>query len=443
MNFLKKLPKIILLLGFTLSFTSCEGTLDDIFGEWDKPTPADTSPKFDPLVTPLTFEAVSGEITLTVQTPLVEGKTIEYSVDNGTIWNSATAKGDGKGNNTDVISITANKIMLRGKNESYHHVRMIVNEDSYIYGNIMSLIYGDEYIGKTTLDKVNNKSVFRYLFAHNPNLKSHESKELVLPATQLAPSCYQEMFLECTSLTKAPALPATDLTGCDECYMDMFEGCRSLLEAPELPATKLSVHCYSGMFHYCDMLKTAPALSVTDLSGCDYCYSHMFFHCKELINAPELPATKLAKECYYSMFCGCPKLETAPNLPSTQLADGCYNTMFSSCSNLKNIPEELPATTLADGCYDHMFAHCTKLTKTPILPATNLDKAYCYSTMFEGCSSLSTVICKATSITGTSATYYWLDGVSSTGTFKKAASMTGWTTNSASGIPSGWTIEDL
>ena len=441
----KQLLKMAFLgLMAAVTLTSCEGTLDDIFGEWDKPTPADTSQKFDPLVTPLTLEAVSGDITVTVQTPLVSGKTIEYSIDNGVTWTSATATGDGNPMGfIDVITITGKKVMFRGNNDSYFHVYMRSNADCYIYGNVMSLIYGDNYIGKTTLDKVNNKNAFRYLFSHNPYFKNHESKELVLPATQLAPGCYQEMFLECTGLTKAPALPATDLTGCDECYMDMFEGCKDLTEAPELPATKLSIHCYSGMLKYCDKLKTAPALPATDLSGCDYCYSHMFFDCDELIDAPELPATKLAKECYYSMFCACPKLETAPNLPSTQLADGCYNTMFSSCTNLKNIPEELPATILADGCYDHMYAHCTKLTKTPILPATNLDKSHCYSTMFEGCTSLSTVICKATSITGTSATANWLDGVSSTGTFKKAASMTSWTTNSASGIPSGWTIEDL
>ena len=373
MNFLKKLPKIILLLGFTLSFTSCEGTLDDIFGEWDRPTPADTSQKFDPLVTPLTFEAVSGEITLTVQTPLVEGKTIEYSVDNGATWTSATAKGDGNaGGYIEVISIKANKILLRGKNDNYYDVYIKVNEDSYVYGNIMSLIFGADYIGKYTLDKEKNKSAFSHLFSYNPHILSHESKELVLPATSLAPKCYYGLFMECTNLKRAPALPATDLTGCDQCYMDMFEACRSLIATPALPATKLSKKCYTGIFHYCDKLKEGSVLPATDLTGCDDCYANMFFHCKGIIKAPDLPATKLAKECYYAMFCGCPELEIAPDLPATQLEEGCYDTMFASCSKLTKAPT-LPAETLVSDCYYYMFKNCAKLGSVTCLATSGFE----------------------------------------------------------------------
>jgi len=350
------------------TLTSCEGALDDIFGEWDKPTPADTSQKFDPLVIPLTFEAVSGNTTLTIQTPLIDGKTIEYSVDNGTTWTSATAKGDGNPlGYIDVISITANKILLRGKNDNYYDVYIKINEDSYVYGNIMSLIFGEDFIGKYTLDKEKNKSAFSHLFSYNPHLLSHDSKDLVLPATSLAPSCYNGLFIECTNLTRAPELPATDLTGCDRCYMDMFEGCRSLIATPALPATKLSKFCYAGIFHYCDKL-----LPVTDLTGCDDCYSYMFFNCKELIKAPELPATKLAKECYYSMFCGCPELEIAPDLPATQLEEGCYDTMFAICPKLTKAPT-LPAETLVKDCYNLMFKNCAKLGSVTCLATSGFE----------------------------------------------------------------------
>ena len=49
---------------------------------------------------------------------------------------------------------------------------------------------------------------------------------------------YESMFEGCTSLTKAPTLPATTLA--EFCYWNMFKGCTSLEAAPTLPATKLA-----------------------------------------------------------------------------------------------------------------------------------------------------------------------------------------------------------
>ena len=61
------------------------------------------------------------------------------------------------------------------------------------------------------------------------------------------------LFLNCTSLVKAPALPATSLS--EDCYSNMFDGCQSLTKAPELPATTLARFCYWEMFSRCPSLK--------------------------------------------------------------------------------------------------------------------------------------------------------------------------------------------
>ena len=66
-------------------------------------------------------------------------------------------------------------------------------------------------------------------------------------------SAFYRLFLNCTSLVKAPVLPATTLT--DHCYEGMFLSCRSLTKAPELPATTLVLGCYSYMFSGCQSLK--------------------------------------------------------------------------------------------------------------------------------------------------------------------------------------------
>ena len=67
-------------------------------------------------------------------------------------------------------------------------------------------------------------------------------------------SLFYGLFEDCTSLTKAPILPATTLLN-DSCYAYMFSGCQSLTKAPELPATTLGERCYINMFSGCRSLK--------------------------------------------------------------------------------------------------------------------------------------------------------------------------------------------
>ena len=168
--------------------------------------------------------------------------------------------------------------------------------------------------------------------------------------------CYFAMFDHCTSLTQAPALPATTLA--NYCYRSMFSGCTSLTQAPVLPATTLASNCYSNMFQGCTSLTQAPALPATTLAST--CYHNMFSGCTSLTQAPALPATTLAEYCYYGMFYGCTTLTQAPALPATTLANYCYRSMFSGCTSLTQAPV-LPATTLASNCYSNMFQGCTSL----------------------------------------------------------------------------------
>ena len=70
---------------------------------------------------------------------------------------------------------------------------------------------------------------------------------------------FMQLFGDCTSLTQAPALPATTLTS--YCYTGMFDGCASLTSAPELPATTMASYCYTGMFDGCASLTSAPELN--------------------------------------------------------------------------------------------------------------------------------------------------------------------------------------
>ena len=342
-------------------------------------------------------------------------RTIQYSKNKHT-WNTISF-----GNFSDkdipeaykVSLLAGEKLYLKGNNSAYctnngDNCSININEGlANIYGNIMSLIYGDNFYGQTVLTESYS---FSNLFKRSPYTNQYikDASNLILPATTLAEGCYSYMFGGCKSLTSAPELPATTLA--EGCYSYMFWYC-GLLKAPDLPATTLKYRCYEGMFGGCTSLISPPELPATTLSR--FCYASMFENCKSLTSAPELSATTLDIYCYASMFSGCTSLTSAPELPATTLAEGCYSYMFKSCTSLTSAPE-LPATTLADRCY---------------------------SSMFESCQSLSYIKCLATDIHALNSLTYWLKGVSSTGTFVKNPNMSNWTTG-ADGIPSGWTVQD-
>ena len=218
-------------------------------------------------------------------------------------------------------------------------------------------VYGklaDSFTPELAASTASNK--FEGFFKDSTGLK--DASGLDLGDIAITSHCYDSMFRSCTSLTQAPALPATTLA--EGCYRYMFYGCTSLTQAPALPATSLAKNCYDGIFWNCRSLTQAPALPATTLA--ENCYIRMFNNCSSLTQAPALPATALAKGCYDGMFFGCSSLTQAPALPATALADSCYNYMFYGCTNLTHAPA-LPATSLAQGCYTNMFSYCTNITE--------------------------------------------------------------------------------
>ena len=300
-------------------------------------------------------------------------RNIQYSVNAGP-WTTITG-------NSKTVQVSTNDIMqFKGENEEFSGVtfRSSGLTGFNVYGNIMSLIYGDDSSGKTVLS---GNVVFQKMFQ---NCTIIDASGLILPATTLTDYCYQSMFSSCSAMTAAPALPATTLT--PGCYRQMFAGCGSLAQAPELPATTLAEGCYLEIFQNCYSITTAPVLPATTLAR--GCYRAMFYNCTALTQAPVLPATEMVDTCYAHMFRGCTSLTTAPELPATILADSCYQVMFSGCTNLN-------------------YIKCL---------ATDISASYC--------------------------TNGWMSGVQTTsGTFIKHPNMSSWETGE-NGIPDSWTVVD-
>ena len=370
-----------------------------------------------------TFEAISNDTTIKFYcySSSEATRTIQVSTDYGTSWTSKTSSSSG------TILATLNigeKLLVKGTNASYTYYsdeegtyvsagQFLPDHDCYVYGNVMSLIAGDDFaIADTISGTYALSKIFSDDFTqgYGETILSSEGKEkqLVLPATTLSDYCYYQMFQGCTALTLAPKLPATTLAG--HCYDSMFADCSALVVSPELPATTLAEGCYYGMFE----------------------------NCTSLTAAPELPATTLDTYCYESMFHGCTSLASAPALPATTLTNYCYYGMFYNCTSLTTAPA-LPATTLAADCYNRMFSGCTALTTAPVLSVVTLDTRS-YERMFYGCSSLTYIKAMFGTTPGNNYTKEWVSGVAQNGTFVKNASAT-WNNRGVNGVPDAWTIE--
>lgn len=283
----------------------------------------------------------------------LSGNSVTYSLDSGTTWTSLAS---------DTYSPTVssgNCIMLKATNPtlvSGGGIGKFISTGQFdVEGNIMSLVYGDDFETATTLT---NNGQFRSLFDSNTNIIN--ASGLTLPSTNAPQDAYRSLFYNCTNLVTAPL---------------------------EFPATTLGESCYKYAFRYCS------------------------------------------------------SLTTVPTLPATNISQSCYASIFQGCTSLTSVPSNyLPATTVYQQCYEYMFSGCTALTTTPELPAATLAER-CYRFMFNGCSLINNITCLATNIGGSNCTYGWVNGVASSGTFTKAASMSSWTTGN-NGIPSGWAVQD-
>lgn len=256
-----------------------------------------------------------------------EDNVLHYSTDGGKTWSENKR-------NVCVLAKNRDKVLWKGllSPTSVHGSGHFCSAEKFeVEGNIMSLLYGDDFQGQTDLN--GNAFVFSELFL-NSNLVNAEN--LVLPATTLASYCYCSMFKSCRNLMKAPSvLPATTLA--PSCYNTMFCECTSLTEAPELPATTLADYCYAWMFSRCSSLtSTQDVLLARTLPP--HCYEGMYYECTSLEKAPKLMCEKLLKACCNFMFVGCSSLKKTKLLFIDKQDVTNIQSMYGNCPLIKYNP---------------------------------------------------------------------------------------------------------
>ena len=188
----------------------------------------------------------------------IENNALHYSKDNGKTWSEPS----------DGMTLSVNegdKVLWKGETSPTDNGIGAFNNSTdvryTVEGNVMSLLFGDDFKGQTSLE--GKSYTFLRIFYNNKNITSAEN--LSLPATTLADGCYNAMFNGCSNLVYAPkVLPATTLE--TSCYSTMFSGCTSLVTAPELPATTLAKFCYYHLFLDCNSLNYIKCLA-TNISA--------------------------------------------------------------------------------------------------------------------------------------------------------------------------------
>ncbi len=198
----------------------------------------------DPATQYLTFKfAGNGNFYWNSDDALTTDRTIQYmiSTDNGRTWGEWQNKTSSSSTSSALITTVSATTVIRvkGSNPTYctdytgtdYHYNYFSSTAEYeVSGNIMSLIYGDNFANQTELTSA---GAFCYLFSEHLTIGAGQrgklvgADNLILPATTLTTSCYEGMFHNCSGLTVAPKLPAT--VGATNCYKDMFEGCSNLL----------------------------------------------------------------------------------------------------------------------------------------------------------------------------------------------------------------------
>lgn len=186
-----------------------------------------------------------GTITITIPYEMqLNGRSvlseIYYSVNHGQTWrvffNDPAVEGEEEGISTTIAVSAMEKVFFKstGVGTGINGAGASITSDIPVIleGNIMSMIYGDDFAGHDTF----NGGTYNFygLFS---GLNVISARDLCLPATALTTGCYYRLFQGCSLLREGPVLPAKTLAA--HCYREMFHGC-SLLNDVTCLATDIS-----------------------------------------------------------------------------------------------------------------------------------------------------------------------------------------------------------
>lgn len=235
-----------------------------------------------------------------------------------------------------------------------------------VSGNIMSMIYGDDFLLYDSKDK----------FKLSGKWRNHVSKadNLSMPRIITQKDCCEGMFGN-NPMTSIPKLPAKTVP--EGCYQWIFEGCQNLtdLSSYKLDAKYVTDNSLVGMFNNCSNLTLPPQ------------FNTLTFSCSN--GAAPIPY----------LFHDCTNLQRIPNINLVYVGerdDVQFDYVYAGCSSLTDEHERHIRIDQKNNKYRHnqqksfmltnCFQNCSSMTKTPKIINFRIGGG-----CFDGCSSLTEI----------------------------------------------------
>ena len=393
---MRKLMKSILavlVLVTPLVLSSCEGALDDLLGEWSRPTPG-SSPGGGSGSGTVTAATITTAPTATAG-DILDGSTTALVTagvaDGGTIMYKATSNTESKPTSTDGFSaeIPTAATNTVGTYFVWYYAKAAdaQHSDSEIAATPVEVTVQPSLATPLTIEAISAGKITVTSPQANMKFSKNGAAKTSVGITSIEVSAGDKVAFYGTDASyNGTTIGGADDGGVFKCKV--YGNIMSLLYedfATNYTALPAGTETFKDLFYSNVKLTDASGLLLPATTLTTYCYCEMFMNCTSLTAAPKnLPAKTLNDYCYQLMFYGCTSLTTAPaELPATTLKQYCYNAMFYNCSTLTTTPK-LPATALVEGCYQGMFISCTSLT-TAYVKATYTDSNYECTNMFNGC----------------------------------------------------------
>lgn len=333
----------------------------------------------------LAFTIVGGSAQLS------HSKGVSYSLDGGVTWKKCWGF-SGVANPPEPIEIPAASTVLfknvpssisSDDGTGYFKVTVANGGGVYVHGNIMSLLYGDDFENKVVVPDY----AFIDAFKAVPIIGVEKG---LLPALKVGSLAYHKLFYGQKNFTEYPDLPATDIG--ESCYAQMFDFAGGV-PMQELCAKNLSYCCYDNMF-YNSNITQSPIIYINGNIG---------------------------QKAFSSMF-------SASNIRRMR------EFRVNNWSGFMSVNVEL---------FKRTFANCIYLTEVELPPFSAIDSSNVFVETFQNSHSLRRIkfIVNDNSVIRLDAFKDWVSGVAEEGVFVTTSYVKSILPVGVNGIPEGWTVE--
>ena len=232
-----------------------------------------------------------------------------------------------------------------------------------VSGNIMSMIYGDDFLLYDSKDK------FKLTWGGREAISKADN--LSIPRIITQASCCEWMF-NGAPITSLPKLPAKTIP--TNCYNNMFRSCQNLtdLSSYKLDAKYTDENSLNSMFEDCSNLTLPPQFNTMTFTGTNP-INRMFTDCRNLTQIANM-------DLYYD----------------SDSWGGSFEEVYRGCTSLTDEHERHIRIDQRKNKYrydnqkefnlDWTFSECSSMTKTPKLINFRLHEG-----CFDGCSSLTEI----------------------------------------------------